>query len=294
MKLATPISRLGLGTGRLASLGSQLRRDEAIALIHAAIDHGIKVIDTADTYGSGDSERVIGAALKDRRREDCFLITKAGFAHVALPAALSPLNQIGKKLKQKISPGRNFSKAYLVRSIERSLRRLGTDHVDAFLLHAAVNGEPTDESWAALEEIRTKGMSRLTGVSTSDPEVVRQGLASGQVMIVETPVSLLSPNAERIGALCAEGQVPLVANEVLKPQRMLKERAAEWSAMRERYGVGGTGTPQLLIAYAAAARGVSTVLIGTLSASHLAENVRALEFGDEMRGLFAEMKEVFA
>jgi pyridoxine 4-dehydrogenase len=52
--------------------------------------------------------------------------------------------------------------------------------------------------------------------------------------------------------------------------------------------------PQLLIAYAAAARGVSTVLIGTLSASHLLENVRALEFGDEMRGLFAEMKEVFA
>jgi aryl-alcohol dehydrogenase-like predicted oxidoreductase len=284
---------MGLGTGRLASLGSQLTRDQAIALIHAAIDHGIKVIDTADTYGSGDSERAIGAAIKDRR-EDCFLITKAGFAHVALPAALSPLNQIGKKLKQKISPGRDFSKAYLLRSIERSLRRLGTDHVDAFLLHAAVAGEPTDESWAALEEIRTKGMSRLTGVSTSDPEVVRQGLASGQVMIVETPVSLLAPNAERIGALCAEGQVPLVANEVLKPQTMLKKRATEWSAMRESYGVGMTATPQLLIAYAAAARGVSTVLIGTLSAGHLVENVRALEFGDEMGRLFAEMKEVFA
>jgi len=294
MKLATPISRMGLGTGRLASLGSQLTRAQAIALIHAAIDHGIKVIDTADTYGSGDSERVIGAAIKDRRREDCFLITKAGFAHVALPAAFSPLNQIGKKMKQKISPGRDFSKAYLLRSVERSLRRLCTDHVDAFLLHAAVVGEPTDESWAALEEIRTKGMSRMTGVSTSDPEVVRQGLASGQVMIVETPVSLLAPNAERIGALCAEGQVPLIANEVLKPQRMLKERITEWSAMRERYGVGMTATPQLLIAYASAARGVSTVLIGTLSASHLAENVRALEFGDEMRGLFAEMKEVFA
>jgi len=294
MKLATPISRMGLGTGRLASLGSQLTRAQAIALIHAAIDHGIKVIDTADTYGSGDSERVIGAAIKDRRREDCFLITKAGFAHVALPAAFSPLNQIGKKMKQKISPGRDFSKAYLLRSVERSLRRLCTDHVDAFLLHAAVVGEPTDESWAALEEIRTKGMSRMTGVSTSDPEVVRQGLASGQVMIVETPVSLLAPNAERIGALCAEGQVPLIANEVLKPQRMLKERITEWSAMRERYGVGMTATPQLLIAYASAARGVSTVLIGTLSASHLAENVCALEFGDEMRGLFAEMKEVFA
>ena len=294
MKLATPISRMGLGTGRLASLGSQLTRAQAIALIHAAIDHGIKVIDTADTYGSGDSERVIGAAIKDRRREDCFLITKAGFAHVALPAAFSPLNQIGKKMKQKISPGRDFSKAYLLRSVERSLRRLCTDHVDAFLLHAAVVGEPTDESWAALEEIRTKGMSRMTGVSTSDPEVVRQGLASGQVMIVETPVSLLAPNADRIGALCAEGQVPLIANEVLKPQRMLKERITEWSAMRERYGVGMTATPQLLIAYASAARGVSTVLIGTLSASHLAENVCALEFGDEMRGLFAEMKEVFA
>ncbi|WP_433983092.1 aldo/keto reductase [Tunturiibacter empetritectus] len=96
MKVATPISRMGLGTGRLASLGSSLTRRQAIGLIHAAIDHDIRVIDTADTYGSGDSERVIGAALKERRRDDCFLITKAGFAHVALPAAFSPLNQIGK------------------------------------------------------------------------------------------------------------------------------------------------------------------------------------------------------
>jgi pyridoxine 4-dehydrogenase len=104
----------------------------------------------------------------------------------------------------------------------------------------------------------------------------------------------LAPNAERIGALCAEGEVPLVANEALKPQAMLKKRATEWNAMRACHGVEGTSTPQLLIAYAAAARGVSTVLIGTLSASHLLENVRALEFGDEMRGLFAEMKEVFA
>lgn len=294
MKVATPISRMGLGTGRLASLGSSLTRRQAIGLIHAAIDHDIRVIDTADTYGSGDSERVIGTALKERRRDDCFLITKAGFAHVALPAAFSPLNQIGKKLKQKVSPGRNFSKAYLVRCVERSLKRLGTNYVDAFLLHAAVVGEPTDQSWAALEAIRAKGMSRLTGVSTSDPEVVRQGLASGQVMIVETPVSLCSPNAGTIGELCADGRVPLVANEVLKPQTMLEERAGEWNLMRERHGVGMIATPQLLIAYAAAQRGVSTVLVGTLSAGHLLENLKALEYGEEMRGMFAEMKEAFA
>jgi pyridoxine 4-dehydrogenase len=294
MNLASGVSRMGLGTGRLASFGSALTRHQTNLLIHTAIDNGIRVIDTADTYGSGDSERAIGAALQERCRDDCFLITKAGFPHVALPAVLSPLNQIGKKLLQKVSPARNFSKPYLLRCVERSLKRLGTDHVDAFLLHEAVAGEPSPQSWEALEEIRARGMSRFTGVSTSDPEVVRQGIASGQVAIVETPVSLAAPYAEEIGRLCASHEVQIVANEVLKPQAALHGCGSAWDLIRERHGVSTVSTVHLLIAYAAARQGVHTVLIGTKSTSHLVENLQALEYSFGMQALFAEMKEAFA
>jgi pyridoxine 4-dehydrogenase len=294
MTVATQLTPMGLGTGRLASLGSSINRLQATKLIHEAIDCGIRVIDTADTYGSGDAERTIGSALRERRREDCFLVSKAGFAHVALPAAFSPLNQIGKKLIQRVSPGRNFSKPYLLRCVQKSLKRLGTDHLDAFLLHAAIAGEPSSESWEALEQIRAKGLSRITGISSSDVEVVRQGLASGQVGLVETPVSISSPGADEICALCAERGVPVIANEVLKPQALLRSRAVVWDAIRYRHGAGSISTVQLLIAYAAAQRSVGTVLVGTLSSHHLVDNLQALQYSSSMQALFTEMKESFA
>jgi pyridoxine 4-dehydrogenase len=293
MTAIPPLSRLGLGTGRLASLGSRLSRRESTRLIHAALDHGIRVIDTADAYGSGDSERAIGFALKGRGREDSILITKAGLPHVALPAALSPLNQVAKKLLQFTSPAKNFSRDYLVRCLQLSLKRLGTNYVDAFLLHAAATGEPNTESWEALQEIRNQGLSRLTGVSTSDPEVVRQGISSGQVSIVETPISLTAPNAQEIGRLCASHDVQLVANECLLPRGILLERAAVWDQMRARHGVKEVSTILLLIAYASAHQGVSTVVIGTKSAEHLIENMQALQYRETMTALFEEMKETF-
>ncbi len=293
MQKAHNMSQLGLGTGRLASLGSKLTAAQRTTLIHTALDNGIRVLDTADTYASGDSERAIATALKDRQRDDCFLITKAGFSHVALPAMLSPLNQVGKKLVQKLSPGRNFSKAYLLRSIERSLKRLGTDHVDAFLLHAAVAGEPTSETWEALEQIRAKGMSRATGLSSSDLRLVQDGLATGQVSIVETPVSLVAPRSTAILEICGAHNVPVVANEILKPQALLKIRATDWNTLLARHGLTSVNTVNLLIAFAAAQPAVATVLVGTTSVEHLIKNLGALPLISSQSPLFAEMKATF-
>lgn len=293
MKTAAPITQMGLGTSRLTSLGASLTRRQSSLLIHTSIDHGIRVIDTADTYGSGDSERAIGAALQERARGDCFLISKGGLPYVALPAVLSPLNQIGKKMLQKVSPPRTFSKPYLLRCIERSLKRLRTDYLDAFMLHAPVAGEPSFQSWEALETIRSRGMSRFTGVSTGDFEVVRQGVASGQVNLVETPVSFAARGSEEITSFCASRQIQVVANEVLRPRFLLHDRQVEWNSLRNRYDVLHVSTTQLLIGYAAAQQGVSSVLVGTISPDHLVENLRSLQYCDTMPGFFAEMKEVF-
>ena len=290
---ATPLlSPLGLGTGRLASLGASTPPKEASILLNTAIDHGIRVIDTADTYGSGDSERAIGRALRGRNRNDFFLITKAGFPHVALPAAFSPLNQIGKKVLQLGSPKRNFSKSYLVRCLEASLKRLQMEYVDAFLLHAAKDGEPTAETWEALELLRSKGLSRMTGVSTSDVEVVRQGLAAGQVSIVETPVSASAKSSQEICDLCFYHGIEIVGNEVLKPRKMTPEQEDKWKLLRFKYRLGDASTIHLLIAYALAQPAVRSAVVGSSSHEHVVGNLKAVSYKDHT-ALFEGMKELF-
>ena len=82
-------------------MGRSISNAEASKLFKTALDLNVKVIDTSNTYGSGDSERMISKSVKENRNE-FFLITKAGFPHVYLPAYLSPLNQIGKKILQKV------------------------------------------------------------------------------------------------------------------------------------------------------------------------------------------------
>jgi pyridoxine 4-dehydrogenase len=283
-------SPIGLGTGRLASIGNGISKKAATTLIHTAIDHGIRLIDTADTYGSGDSERTIGNALRGRVRKDCFLITKAGFRYVTLPAMLSPLNQIGKKLLQAGPQKKDFSRSYLLRCLEASLRRLRTDYVDAFVLHAVEAGEATDESWEALEIIRGRGLSRMTGISTSDPKVVRRGLATGQVQLVETPVCALAEGLDEIVNLCAASGVEIVGNEVLKPRRLILERTAEWDSMCDRNELKDVSRIHLLIAYALAQPAVASVVIGSLSPGHMVENLEAVSYRHH-KDMFKEMKE---
>lgn len=292
MTVMPPISPIGLGTGRLASLGSRITSKDRSMLLNKAIDYGIRVVDTADTYGSGDSERAIGNALRSRPRSDFFLITKAGLPHVALPAGFSPLNQIGKKLLLLSSPKKDFSKVYLLRSVEASLRRLRMDYVDAFLLHAATAGEPTRESWEALELIRSRGLCRLTGVSSSDPELVRQGIATGQVLLVETPISASARSAAEICKLCSAHGIAIVGNEVLKPRGMTPEQGVKWNFLRAKHGLQDASTIHLLIAYALAQPAVESAVVGSSSPTHLLENLKALSFMDRA-GLFEEMKEVF-
>ncbi len=293
MTEASVLSPLGLGTGRMASLGSGISKERSSELIRTSLDHGIQVIDTADTYGSGDSERAIGAALKGRHRDSFFIITKAGFPHVALPAMFSPVNQVGKKLLQAAKVKRNFSKSYLLSCVEKSLKRLKLDYVDAFLLHAVESGETSDETWEALEQIRKRGLSRRTGVSTKDGELLRQGIAAGQVSMVETPVSSQARFSEEICQICVANDVAVVANEVLKPRSLLQQRSAEWESMRAKHGLSGASTVHLLIAYSLSQPAVKSAVIGSTSPVHLVENLQALQYVDKHDALFQEMKERF-
>ena len=287
------ISKTGLGTGRLSSLGSSLTQSECNKLINTAYENNITVLDTADTYGSGDAERMIGKAISGRQT-DFFIITKAGFPYVSLPGWMSPLNQICKKTLQKINNNKKFSKDYLLKALGKSLKRLNVDEVDAFVLHEPWFSEVSDESWEALNLIRSKGMARYTGVSTSDSKVIEAGIKSKQVEVVETPVFLLQkkPNELSISLICYEHNIPVIANQVLSGLNKLRtEKKDEMSTLLERYNLAENELAKTFISYASHTPGVISTLIGTKNTQHLVENSKIIN-RDSLTEFFSDIKKI--
>jgi aryl-alcohol dehydrogenase-like predicted oxidoreductase len=122
---------------------------EAIKAIHRALERGVNCVDTAPAYGAGHSEEVVGRALQGRRK-DVILVTKCG---VKAP----PPGQLG--------PLRDSSRANVLREVDASLARLGTDWVDVLLVHWPDVATPFEETMRALDEVVASGRARFVGVS---------------------------------------------------------------------------------------------------------------------------------
>ncbi|MCF6526494.1 aldo/keto reductase [Streptomyces sp. JJ36] len=121
--------------------------DDCVRIIHKALDAGVNFVDTADAYARGESEEIVGKALNGRR-DDVVLATKAH-----LPMGDDP-NQQGN------------SRRWLVRALEDSLRRLGTDHVDLFQIHRPAPDTDIEETLSALTDLVRAGKVRAVGTST--------------------------------------------------------------------------------------------------------------------------------
>ncbi|SDD96649.1 L-galactose dehydrogenase [Paenibacillus sp. UNCCL117] len=139
------VSKLGLGGAPLGGVFGEADEREVEKMIHEAIDGGINLIDTAPSYGDGESERRIGQALDGGRRNQVVLATKA------------------------VGPGKSFDYASTVRSVEQSLARLRTDWIDLLQIHDAeqVPFETIlEETLPALEKLREDGKIRYIGISS--------------------------------------------------------------------------------------------------------------------------------
>src|ERR1700709_2194611 len=139
-------STIGRGTN---AFGSRIDADQSLAVVEAALDAGVTLFDTADTYGVGASEELLGAAL-GKRRDDVVLATK-----------------FGMDMKGANGPdwGARASRRYVRRDVEASLRRLGTDHIDLYQLHQPDLVTPVQETLEALSELVTEGKVRYVGGS---------------------------------------------------------------------------------------------------------------------------------
>lgn len=273
------LSPVGIGTSRVASLGSRLSPGAFAGFLTAATERGVNLLDTADFYGSGDAERLIGRCLKTTGHP-FFVVTKAGLPCVHAPGWLSPLNQIGKKIKQRTGAQNNYTAAYLIDSVQKSTKRLGVDTVDALLLHEPNWDDIADaDCWDGLARIRERGLARYTGVSTNDYRVVEEGIRSGQVQLVQTSVTWRDDPAGSITALCRAQGIPVIANQVLQPYKALQEPfARQAAAIQAMTGLAGVSLVQLLIAAVLAEKKADAVLFGTSNLDHLTHNMNSLRY----------------
>ena len=141
---------IGLGTWQFGGRWGGADDADSAAACHAALDAGVNWIDTADIYGQGRAERVVGRVVRERR-EDVIVATKGGVAWEAGPGGLRIW--------------REASGAYLRQALERSLTTLGMDGVDLYQVHWPVDGVPADDTFAELVRMRDEGMIRWIGVS---------------------------------------------------------------------------------------------------------------------------------
>jgi 1-deoxyxylulose-5-phosphate synthase len=150
------VSPLCLGSW---NFGDPTPETEAIRMVHKAIDAGINLMDTADEYVGGASERIIGKALADGRRKKIILATKFHFAMSDDP------NDQGN------------SRLHIMNAVEDSLQRLKTDWIDLYQIHRPVFEVPQDETLRALDDLVRQGKVRYIGCSTFPAWMVMEALA---------------------------------------------------------------------------------------------------------------------
>jgi aryl-alcohol dehydrogenase-like predicted oxidoreductase len=158
---------------------------EAVATIYRALELGVTLLDTADMYGPYSNEELIGRAVAGRR-DEVVLASKVG-------------NEIGAdgRLTWRI----NGRPDYIRRSIEGTLRRLGTDHLDLYYLHRVDPDVAVEESFGALAELVEAGLVRHLGISEAGSATIRRAHAVHPLTAVQTEYSLFTRDVEVNGVL---------------------------------------------------------------------------------------------
>lgn len=175
------VGQLGLGCMRM----SDAPRDdaEAIRTIHRALDLGVTLIDTANVYGDGHNEEMVGRAIADRR-DRVVLATKFGIVRSA-----------------ESRHGVDGSPAAVRASVEASLRRLHVDAIDLYYLHRVDPTVPIEETIGAMAELVSAGKVRHLGLSEASPQTLRRAYRAHPIAALQSEYSLFTRDVEENGVL---------------------------------------------------------------------------------------------
>jgi len=184
------VSEISLGTWALGGEWGAVGEDDAYAALNRAVDLGVNFLDTADVYGDGRSEKLIGRLLKDRPNDEIFVATKAG-----------------RRLEPHTAEGYNHEN--LSDFVERSLKNLGVETLDLLQLHCPpTEAYRQDSTFEALDQLRETGKVRNYGVSVEKVEEARMALSYPNVKTVQIIVNIFRQKpAEEFFPLAEERNV---------------------------------------------------------------------------------------
>jgi aryl-alcohol dehydrogenase-like predicted oxidoreductase len=154
------VSAIGFGCWAIGGEWDNVNDEESILSIKEALVAGINFFDVAPIYGKGHAEVILGKALKGEKREDIIIATKCGL--------LWDENNLSK------APEINLTKASILREVQASLKRLGTDYIDLYQLHWPDPNTPIKETASALLELKKNGVIRHIGVSNFSLEMTEE------------------------------------------------------------------------------------------------------------------------
>ena len=172
------VSAIGYGCWEIGGGYGHFDENEVVAAVQRALDLGINLFDTAEGYGYGQSERLLGKALGARRNE-AIVVTKFGIYR--------PEGEWQRDSRRETA----------LAAIDRSLKALGTDYVDVYLIHWPDRETPLEESMGALEEIVQAGKARFVGVSNFTPDQIETCMATRRVDIAQYGYHMFDRRLER-------------------------------------------------------------------------------------------------
>ncbi len=273
------VSRITYGCWELGGGPWELTSDESnIGAIRLALDHGLTSFDTAEGYGDGHSEEVVGRALAGRRG-DCVIATKVSPTHLRAPDVRA--------------------------SLTASLRRLATDYVDLYYIHWPNAEVPIEETMGELTRLKAEGLIRAIGVSNFSLDQLKKAAAVGQVDAIQPEYSLLQRDIED-GILqhCRASSISVMSYSSiakgiltgafhlggarLRPDDFrakrrlflpgqLEKEAALIHVMKEIADSKGVTVSQIAISWILHQEGMTSAIVGTQNERHLLDNIRSVD-----------------